>query len=280
MSNPRDRLTVLHVTAPAPFGGLQRVVEALAAGQRRAGHAVHVVVILDAGVPDHPLAEALRRAGVTVELLPLPARAYWRERAAIAELCRRLRPAVVHTHGYRPDVVDGAVPRRHGIPVVATVHGPAGGDWKNRFYDWLQFRALRRFDAVVAVSRGIVERLTRAGVPKDRIVLLRNAWSGSGVPLSREAARAALDLPAPGGGARIGWAGRLTAAKGPDLVLEALARLDDRSVRLSMLGDGPEARALRLRAAAAGVQERVTWHGVVPDAGRLLPAFEGSTSFF
>jgi glycosyltransferase involved in cell wall biosynthesis len=41
-----------------------------------------------------------------------------------------------------------------------------------------------------------------------------------------------------------------------------------------MLGDGPLASALRARAAAAGIADRVTWHGVVPDAGRLLSAFE------
>ena len=274
MSAAGGRLTVLHVTAPAPFGGLERVVEALAAGHRRSGHAVHVAMILDGPERDHPLAQALRRAEVEIELLPLPARAYLRERAAIAELCRRLRPAVVHTHGYRPDVVDGTVPRRHGIPVVTTVHGLTGGDWKNRFYEWLQFRAYRRFDAVVAVSRGLLERLSRAGVSKERIVLVRNAWdSGTAPPpLSREAARAALGLPR--AGVRIGWVGRLSAEKGPDVILDALARLDDRGVRLSLLGDGPEARALRERAAAAGVQERVTWHGVVPDAGRLLPAFD------
>ena len=267
-----DRLTVLHVTAPAPFGGLERVVEALAAGHRRAGHAVHVALILNGAVSDHPLAQALRRAGVAVELLPLPARAYLRERAAIAALCRRLRPAIVHTHGYRPDVVDGGVPRRHGIPVVTTVHGLTGGDWKNRCYEWLQLRAYRRFDAVVAVSRGVVERLGRAGVPQDRIVLLRNAWSGGTAPLARAAARAALGLNAVG--ARIGWLGRLSAEKGPDVILDALARLDDPRVRLSMLGDGPQASALRGRAAAAGLAERVTWHGVVPDAARLLSAFD------
>ena len=274
MSNPSDRLTVLHVTAPAPFGGLERVVEALAAGHCQAGHAVHVAMVVDGSVQEHPLAQALRRSGVAVELLALPARAYRRERAAIAALCHRLRPAVVHTHGYRPDVVDGAVARRLGIPVVTTVHGLTGGDWKNRFYEWLQIRAYRRFDAVVAVSRSVLERLTCAGVPSARVVLVRNAWgpSSTSAPLSREGARAALGLEARG--RRIGWAGRLSAEKGPDVILDALARLDDSSVRLSILGDGPEARALRQRTAAAGVQERVTWHGVVPDAGRLLPAFD------
>jgi len=84
MSNPSDRLTVLHVTAPAPFGGLERVVEALAAGHCQAGHAVHVAMVVDGSVQEHPLAQALRRSGVAVELLALPARAYRRERAATA----------------------------------------------------------------------------------------------------------------------------------------------------------------------------------------------------
>src|SRR2546426_2354178 len=41
-------------------------------------------------------------------------------------------PDVVHTHGYRPDVVDSGVARRLRIPVVTTVHGSTGGGWRDR----------------------------------------------------------------------------------------------------------------------------------------------------
>jgi len=268
-----DRLRILHVTAPAQVGGLERVVEALAAGHRRAGYAVHVAVVLDEGETDHPLAQALRRAAVEVEVLAPPARGYRRERAAIAALCGRLHPDVVHTHGARPDVVDGGVPRGLGIPVVSTVHGFTGGGWKNRLYERLMIRAYRRFAAVVAVSRPIVERLTRAGVAAARVHLVRNAWAGNdgGAPVAPNAARAALGLP--GDGPRIGWIGRLSPEKGPDIMVDALAHLVA-PVHLSMIGEGSDAASLRSRAVGAGIGDRVTWHGNVPDAGTLLPAFD------
>ena len=100
----------------------------------------------------------------------MPGRAYLRERAAIARLLREVRPDVVHTHGYRPDVLDAGVARGQGIAVVTTVHGFTGGGWKNRVYEWLQCRAFRRFDAVVAVSRPLVGLLERRGHPVSLVV--------------------------------------------------------------------------------------------------------------
>ena len=73
-----------------------------------------------------------------------------RERNFIAQLCAQLEPDVVHTHGYRPDVIDSGIVRRLGIPIVSTVHGFIRGNWRGRCYEWLQRRWLRYFDAVVA----------------------------------------------------------------------------------------------------------------------------------
>jgi glycosyltransferase involved in cell wall biosynthesis len=44
--------------------------------------------------------------------------------------------------------------------------------------------------------------------------------------------------------------------------------------RLSLVGSGPLERECRTLAGALGVQDRVTWHGVVPDAWRYLKAFD------
>lgn len=267
---------MLHVLAPARFGGLERVVQALATGQARRGHDVHVVAVLDLGGEAHPLIGALRDGGVTVHPLELPARAYRRERAAISALCLKVNPGVIHTHGYRPDILDASVGQRAGAAAVTTVHGFTGGGWRNRCYEWLQVRAYRRFDAVVAVSAPLVERLTRAGVPRERLHLIRNAWGGEGgsdqATLPPAVARGKLGLPP--GGAVIGWVGRLSAEKGPDVMIEALAHLSDRGVHLAVVGDGPLGSELRRRALTAGVADRITWHGLVPDAGALYRAFD------
>lgn len=265
-------MLVLHVIAPAEIGGLERVVQSLAQGQARTGDEVHVAAVLEHPHANHPLLELLTAGGVSTHPIVVPARAYRRERAAMRQLSCRLRPGVVHTHGFRPDIVDGGIARRLGIPTVTTVHGFTGGGWKIRLYERLQRRAYRSFDAVVAVSRPLVERLIQDGVPAPRVHFVQNAWQETTAPLDRSAARRALGLSSDG--FRVGWVGRLRSEKGPDVLLDALVHLRDLPIEVSVLGSGQERRSLCARARHLGVEGRVRWHGVVPDAARAFAAFD------
>lgn len=265
-------MRVLHVIAPGDVGGIERVVQGLALGQARAGTDVHVALVLDPAGPDHPLTTALAAGGVTPHPMRLPARGYWRERATIEQLGRDLRPDVLHTHGSRPDVVDAAAARRLGIPAVTTVHGFSGGDWKNRLYERLQRRAYRKFDAVVVVSHPLREQLIRDGVSSERIHVVQNAWAAETPPLDRVAARRALGEREDG--FLIGWVGRLSAEKGPDVLVDALAHLTDLPIRVSVIGSGRERESLTIRAQQLGVTSQVRWCGVVPDAARCFAAFD------
>ena len=258
--------------APSPVGGLERVVHALAIGQHRAGHDVHVAAVLDRGADDHPFLRPLREAGVGVTPILVGSRAYLRERREVAAICQARQPAVVHTHGYRADVLDAGVARSLGIPVVTTVHGFTGGDAKNRLYEWLQRRAFRRFDAVVAVSRPLGEALGRGGVRRERLHIVPNAWPEDRPVEEARVAREALGVPT--GAFHIGWVGRLSHEKAPDVLLEALSRLRDVPFVASFIGSGPEQPALERRAAELGLAERIRWHGLVPEAGRLFRAFD------
>ncbi len=265
-------MVILHIAAPAEFGGLERVVQALALGFRGLGHDVHVVAVVTEAGAERSFLAPLASAGVHTHPLVLPARAYLRERAAIADLLHRVRPDVVHTHGYRPDVLDASVARRARIPVVTTLHGFTHGGWKNWCYERLQYRAFRRFDAVVAVARPLVARLERAGVPRSRIHEAPNALSAIAPPLERNAARQALGVSPDS--FVVGWVGRLSREKGPDVLLEALPHLADLPFVVSVLGSGVERASLEARARRLGVDGRIRWHGEVPDAGGLFAAFD------
>ena len=271
VAGPAQPLSILHVVAPARFGGLESVVQELAAGHTRDGHEVRVALVLSPGDQPHPLAIALRAAGVTAVPIEIGDRDYRGERRAIQALCRQHRPDIVHTHGYRSDVVDGVVARSEGIPVVSTCHGFIDSAWRGRAHQWLQRRALRRFDAVVAVSQTIQRRLINAGVDPGRIHLVANAAATVEQLLSREEARRRLELP---NGPVIGWVGRLSSEKGPDVALESFARLGRPDARLLFIGSGRDAQQLHARAVALGVSERVIWRGAVPNAGSLFPAFD------
>src|SRR5688572_6701913 len=107
-------MKIVQVAAPTTAGGLERVVEALAVGHHRRGHDVTVATLLLRNETKHPFVDALTAAGVSVHEIRIAPRAYLSERRELAKLCRRLRPDVVHTHGYRIDLVDRPVAARLG----------------------------------------------------------------------------------------------------------------------------------------------------------------------
>lgn len=271
MSELSRSVRVLHLVAPAREGGIQRVITMMSAGQVR--DRVHVAAVLSpTDADDHPFIAGLEALGIPVTRVVVQGRSYLREYRSLSALVERLRPGVIHTHGYHADVIGGRVARVQGVRTVSTVHGFVGAPpLRNLLYERLQAIALRRADAVIAVAAPLVDRLARAGVSRGKIHLVPNGFSPETPIVTRAAARRELGIPAD---ARVaGWIGRLSREKGADVMLEALSQCE-RQWRLSMIGDGPERARLHQQAAKLAISDRVTWHGQVANAGGLLSAFD------
>ncbi|HEV7703046.1 MAG TPA: glycosyltransferase [Gemmatimonadaceae bacterium] len=264
-------LTILHLLAPAPVGGLETVVSTLAAAQRRAGHTVIVAPTLSGPGDGWNFTASLEHADVALVPLIVPRRGYLRERSLIRGLCRSKAVNVVHTHGYRSDIVGGHAGREERVPIVTTVHGFTGGGMKNRAYEALQRYAFRRFDAVVAVSQPQADQLRAGGVSDHRIHVIPNALAPHATPLARAEARRALELPPEG--LLAGWVGRISREKGVDIFIDALTSIGDRVIQGAILGDGPERPAEQARAESIA-PARFLWLGAVPDAARYFAAFD------
>ncbi len=251
---------------------METVVRSLALGHARRGHAVTVAGILDTPAEEHPFAGALEGSGVRFHPLFLPGRRYLEERRTVAGLLATLDPEVLHTHGYRPDVVDSPVAARMGVGTVTTVHGFVGQGLRNKVYEWLQRRAFRRMDAVVPVSEKLGRQLVAAGVEARRVRVIRNAWTPASQPLGREEARRVLGLSQDS--FVIGWVGRFTPEKSVDTLLRAFALLEIPEARLSLIGGGPEEPSLRSLAQDLSLLDKIHWQGVVPEARTLFAAFD------
>ncbi len=263
-------LKIAHVIAPAQFGGLERVVSALAVGHAARGHDVSIISLSTVGRAKPPLLQELRDGGVTVYDIELPPRSYKAQFRAVLETVRKLQPDVAHGHGYLSDVLL-ALGRRGGVtPIATTVHGFTGGDRKNRLYEWLQIRSHRQFDVVIAVSAAIQARLNAAGV--RRVQVLRNAWAGASDPIDRDAARTLLGVP--DNVFNLGWVGRISREKGLDVLIQSLSRLKDLPIHLTVVGDGGEREGVESTAQMLGISDLISWAGVVPDAGRYFRAFD------
>ena len=264
-------LKVLHVFAPALVGGLERVVCSLTRAQQEAGVETRVAAVVEPDAKENPAVAELRASGVAVDEIRVPPRSYLLERRRLAAVCMRWRPDILHSHGYRCDIVDSPVAARFGIPRVSTLHGFTGGDVRNRVYEWMQRREARRMDAVIAVSRAMGGQLAASHVPNERLHVVPNAYSPSAQFAERSAARRELGLPPDA--YVIGWVGRLTAEKGADVLVDAMSYLNDPPVLVSFVGEGNQRQALVARSASTA-PGRVHWHGLVLGASRLLRAFD------
>ena len=262
-------LSILHVLAPADVGGLETVVQSLALGHSAMGHSVEIAAVLTA--PIVPFVQQARDAGLFVHVIASPARSLSPERRGIRALLAHKHFDVLHSHGYRSDILDIGVARSMGVPSVTTLHGFSATDRKARIYEWLQLRAARRASAIVAVSTNVADRVLASGARRECVHLIRNAIDGASPQASAIEARDRLGLT---NGLNIGWIGRLSGEKGPDVMVEAMPYLADLNVTLSFIGDGPDRPSLTEQVQRLGIAEHVRFHGRVPQAAGLLRTFD------
>lgn len=119
---------------------------------------------------------------------------------------------------------------------------------------------LRRAAFAAVGTAYAAERLRGFAAPADRakVAVVRNG-------LDRDAGSTAPRAPEPG---LVVSVARLVPKKGLDTLVEAIARLsaEGRDVRCEILGDGPQAEALRALAARLGVADRVLLRGAADRA--------------
>jgi glycosyltransferase involved in cell wall biosynthesis len=249
------------------MGGAETVVRLLATA--RAGRAWPTEVFAITGEGDrHALVAELRAAGVPVTVLQPMGRRYFKEARDLAKILRRRGIEVLHTHVYRSDFIGYLAARFAGISVVATFHGETGGSRLNRLYEWSVKRLFRLFDAVICVSEANRAKLRAAGSNLRNAFVIPNGAAFE-IRLDRTASR--LRLGVDPRGLLIGWIGRLSPEKGPDLLLDAFGRIET-PAHLVFIGDGPMRPQLMERARAEGLL--VTFAGHVQSAAQLINAFD------
>lgn len=262
---------VLLALAPAPYGGLETVVEGLALGLRDAGIPVTAALAVEPGSPV-PLGETLQRGGVDVVRIEGPARAYRQEWRSLHAVLAARQPAVLHSHGYRTDLLIGLSGLARAATWVATAHGFTRSSLRTRLYETAQRLVWRRAHGVVAVSVPLAHQLTRGGLSGRRVTVLPNVLRPAATR-SREEARRLLGLPVE---ARVlGWVGRLSTEKDPGLALQAVAALHAPRPTLVMIGDGPLRGELERLVGELDVGECTRLLGAVAGAGSLMAAFDG-----
>ena len=255
-------MRIVHLVIGGDVAGGQLVALRLARAARARGDEVAFVA------PERgPFTELAAREGFAVEILPLrrsfQLAAAWR----LAQLLRRRRVDVLHTHTLASaNVLSRLAAAAARVPLVSHLH------IENHFRPatrWL----LARLDSVtarlaarlVAVSEDTKRAYERQGYPRGRIEVVYNG----------------VDLPANGeyrrnDPARIGEVARLCDVKGQRELLHALARLPE--ARLVLAGrdlerGGAFKDELERESERLGIRERVEF-GFFEDVPALLETLD------
>ena len=256
MSNRAHR--ILHVFR-APLGGLFRHVLDVARGQVARGHAVGI--FCDASTGGARADEVLGALAPSLELgvhrIEMRRPPHPRDAVALArltQLCRDMRPSVLHGHGSK----GGAFARLVTWPGLGRqavrVYTPHGGSFNynpgtlsHLVYMRAEAILARRTDLFLFESGYVRERFEAFVGPTSRLVrVVHNGIADSEFePLAR--------VPDP---FDLLYIGELRPAKGIETLIDAVALIRrEHNLRLTLLlvGSGPSEPELHARARAAGV---------------------------
>ncbi|HEU4752137.1 MAG TPA: glycosyltransferase family 4 protein [Armatimonadota bacterium] len=214
---------------------------------------------LDSGLPAYfptywslPRAPQLHAAGMERSLGPFLTR------------LRREFPfdIILAAWAYPDGVAAERLSRRFGCPAVLMVLGSDVNELaQHRALGDQIGHSLRSAAGVITVSRALRERVVRMGVPASQVTVQHNGVDGERFTI-REAGPVRTGLGLPAAARLITYVGNLVHEKGVDLLVEAMAHLRDRpDTHLVLVGDGPLLPALRARAEALGVANKVQFAG-------------------
>jgi glycosyltransferase involved in cell wall biosynthesis len=293
-------IRVLRVIARLNMGGPALHVTYLAQGLAARGYETTLVAgdvargeESMAFVADRAGVEIVRLPGLSRELSPIrDAVAAWR----VAQIIRRVRPDIVHTHTAKAGAVGRVAALLAGTrrPVVVhTFHGHVLRGYFGRA-GTLLFRAIetllaRTTDRLIAVSPEVLDELVSLHVaPRGKFSVVRLGIElEPRVRFDGDAAEVRRRHGIPAGKFVVGWFGRMTAVKRTDDLLTMLAGVRERGIDalLLLVGDGDDRERLEQRAHDLGLarsclfvgyQEDVApWYAIC-DAVVLTSASEGT----
>lgn len=276
----RERINVVHLVSGPEWYGIKGVVAGMARKMNAERFRLHVVyaarnpverdrIILDELEGLGCVCEMIRSHNPFLDLLMV---------ARIRDFIRQHGIDLVHSHGYKMDVLGLVAAKASGKPVIGTFHEPVGIilPVKSGFYRLLDFICLRFFDGVVTVSRSAAEYLAVKGIAGKKIRVIHPGIDLNEIKTAREQASVKKELMLPEDSVVVGVAGRLHYQKGHSAFIEAAAKLslEFPGLRFLVVGEGELEGELEDMAKKLGLGDKITFAGYVNDVKRFMDAMD------
>jgi len=273
-----DKVRVLQFITPAGFYGAERWVLALGNNIDHERVACDLAVTQESSSQDLSVAEYYPEDAGEVHYLAMNGRFDLRVVRKLVSVIRKRNIDIIHTHGYKSDILGLLAARIAGIKCVSTPHGFSGNvGFKLRNFIRLGSFMLRYFDAIVPLSEDLMSDMKRLKVPESKTHFIRN-----GVDL-KEIDSALIELKKGAGtfikGSSdtkiVGFIGQIIPRKGVSDLIQVFEKLHviNPLTQLQLLGDGEQRVELELQAKQLSSSDAIEFLGFRSDRLALLSRF-------
>ena len=268
------KLNILQFICPTGFYGAERWILALAKHLPAEQVRCDLAITLEDNSKNLELVKKYRQeCGETFEI-PMSHRFDLGVVNKLVDLIQQRNIDIIHTHGYKSDILGVIAARKAGIKCVVTPHGFENAkDLKLRFFIWLGCKAMTFADIVAPLSPQLVEDSKNVGVKASKIVYVQN-----GVDLSEVDAQRKLNNPlkSTSDAKRIGFIGQMISRKNIFDILDIFDQLHKKhsDIRLILLGDGDQRSELERYAKNLESIGNIDFLGFRDDRLELLQSFD------
>lgn len=179
---------------------------------------------------------------------------------------------VIHTHGYKSDIIGILAAKKAKIPVVVTPHGfENADDFKLRLFINLGNFMMKFATKVVPLSPALMDDCKKLGVKSAKLEYIQNGVDLSEVEYARDNEPAAEKNKF-----RVGFIGQMISRKNILDLLDVFAQVHKKykDVELVMLGDGDERSKLEEYANTLACKSDIHFLGYRNDRLAYLKSFD------
>ena len=268
-------MKLLHLISGGDIGGAKTHVLSLLNGLNRT-ETVHLICFMEG-----EFADEARRLGIPTTVIE--GKNLISARRRILAMIRHDGYQLIHCHGARANMMGILLKKKAGIPVITTVHSDYRLDYMGRpiaalTYGNVNKLALRRFDAWIGVSDGMVQLLISRGFDPQRIFPLYNGidFSEMPQPAPREEYLRSLGLELQPDTVVFGIAARISPVKDMTTLIRAFAQAVQHypNIRLAVAGVGEQETEIRALAAELCPQGTVCFVGWLKDINSFYHALD------
>lgn len=236
------------------------------AGNEYGGGLFHILTLFEAMdepemdllvFEDGPVAQHAREKGIQVHVLEQSSRYDLKVLSKLVRFVKENNYDIVHTHGPRANTFLSRIYKKlPDIKWVTTIHSNPCLDFKGRglkgkIFEWINLRALRQADYLIAVSREIREIAINNGTDASKSTVVHNGIELS--PLTPTFEKKTMF--------KLSVVGRLEWVKGYHYLFRALEQARIKKWQLEIYGKGTEEQTLKKLAKELGIDQSIHFKG-------------------